>query len=83
MAALGPPPAAPAAGRETFFDFSAIHLLTDDEYTRPAARTRPEEDGLEPEFPPAALAFGSGIHGAAAFVFRGGSDGTPPSLADV
>jgi len=43
VGALGPPPAAPAAGRETFFDFSAIHLLTDDEYTRPAARTRPEE----------------------------------------
>ena len=40
-------------------------------------------DRLEPEFVPAALAFGSGIHGAAAFLFRGGSDGTPPSLADV
>jgi hypothetical protein len=31
----------------------------------------------------AVLAFGSGIHGAAAFLFRGKADGTPPSLADV
>jgi len=40
-------------------------------------------DRLEPEFVPAALAFGSGIHGAAAFLFRGRADGAPPSLADV
>ena len=40
-------------------------------------------DRLEPEFVPAALAFGSGIHGAAAFLLRGRSDGTAPSLADV
>src|SRR5262249_51750363 len=40
-------------------------------------------DRLEPEFVPAALAFGSGIHGAAAFLFRGSSEGNPPSLADV
>src|SRR2546428_6392411 len=40
-------------------------------------------DRLAPEFVPAALAFGSGIHGAAAFLFRGRTDGTVPSLADV
>ena len=40
-------------------------------------------DRLEPEFVPAALAFGSGIHGAAAFLFRGTAEGAPPSLADV
>ncbi len=40
-------------------------------------------DRLEPEFVPAALAFGSGIHGAAAFLFRGRADGAAPSLADV
>ena len=40
-------------------------------------------DRLGPDFVPAALAFGSGIHGAAAFLFRGKADGTPPSLADV
>ena len=40
-------------------------------------------DRLEPEFVPAALAFGSGNHGVAAFLFRGRADGTAPSLADV
>src|SRR5438309_8740468 len=40
-------------------------------------------DRLQPDFVPAALAFGSGIHGAAAFLFRGRADGAPPSLADV
>src|SRR5207247_6963667 len=40
-------------------------------------------DRLEPEFVPAALAFGSGIHGAAAFLLRGRAEGTPPGLADV
>jgi putative RecB family exonuclease len=40
-------------------------------------------DRVQPEFVPAALAFGSGIHGAAAFLFRGRSDGAAPSLADV
>jgi putative RecB family exonuclease len=40
-------------------------------------------DRLEPGFVPAALAFGSGIHGAAAFLFRGRTEGIPPSLADV
>ena len=40
-------------------------------------------DRLEPDFVPAALAFGSGIHGAAAFLFRGRATGTPPSLPDV
>ena len=43
----------------------------------------PGADGTEPEFVPAALAFGSGIHGAPAFLFRGRTDGTPPSLTDV
>src|SRR6266498_4186117 len=40
-------------------------------------------DRLEPEFVPAALAFGSGIHGAAAFFLRGAAAGTQPSVADV
>ena len=40
-------------------------------------------DRLEPEFVPAALAFGSGIHGAAAFLFRGLAQGAQPSVADV
>jgi len=40
-------------------------------------------DRQEPEFVPTALAFGSWIHGAAAFLFRGRTDGTAPSLADV
>src|SRR5262249_25950987 len=38
---------------------------------------------LEPDFVPAALAFGSGIHGAAAFFFRGMSPGGRPSVGDV
>ena len=40
-------------------------------------------DRLAPDFVPAALAFGSGIHGAAAFFLRGVQQGAPPSLADV
>ena len=40
-------------------------------------------DRLEPEFVPAALAFGSGIHGAAAFFLRGVQQGAPPRLDDV
>jgi putative RecB family exonuclease len=40
-------------------------------------------DRLAPEFVPAALAFGSGIHGAAAFFYRGVAQGAPPSLGDV
>lgn len=40
-------------------------------------------DRLQPDFVPAALAFGSGIHGAAAFFLRGTQQGTAPSLADV
>jgi hypothetical protein len=40
-------------------------------------------DRLEPEFVPAALAFGSGIHGAAAFLFRGLARGARPSAGDV
>jgi RecB family exonuclease len=38
---------------------------------------------VEPEFVPAALAFGSGIHGAAAFFYRGVQMGPAPSPADV
>ena len=38
---------------------------------------------LKPEFVPAALAFGSGIHGAAAFLFSGVAAGTPPTLEEV
>jgi putative RecB family exonuclease len=40
-------------------------------------------DGLQPDFVPVALAFGSGIHGAAAFFFRGAGQGERPSVADV
>src|SRR2546422_61043 len=40
-------------------------------------------DRLEPDFVPAALAFGSGIHGAAAFFFRGAGQGERPTVADV
>jgi putative RecB family exonuclease len=40
-------------------------------------------DRLAPEFVPAALAFGSGIHGAAAFFYRGVVQGAPPSVGDV
>ena len=40
-------------------------------------------DRVEPEFVPVALAFGSGIHGAAAFLFRGVGQGSRPSVADV
>src|SRR5262245_4056635 len=55
-----------------------------DQYLRCPAKYRfSSVDRLEPEFVPAALAFGFGIHGAAAFLFRGCADGTPPSLADV
>jgi hypothetical protein len=41
------------------------------------------QPGLEPDFLPAALAFGSGIHGAAAFLFRGLAKGARPSVGDV
>ncbi len=40
-------------------------------------------DRIEPDFVPAALAFGSGIHGAAAFLFRGIGEGARPSVGDV
>ncbi len=40
-------------------------------------------DRLEPDFVPAALAFGSGIHGAAAFFFNGVAAGAPPTLEEV
>ena len=40
-------------------------------------------DRLEPDFVPAARAFGSGIHAAAAVFFRGVGQGERPSVADV
>jgi putative RecB family exonuclease len=40
-------------------------------------------DRLEPAFVPAALVFGSGIHGAAAFFARGVAQGAAPCVADV
>jgi PD-(D/E)XK nuclease superfamily protein len=40
-------------------------------------------DRIDPEFVPATLIFGRGIHEAAAHYFRGTAAGTPPSLADV
>jgi putative RecB family exonuclease len=38
---------------------------------------------LEPDFVPAALAFGSGIHGAAAFFYRSVAKGERPEVGDV
>jgi hypothetical protein len=40
-------------------------------------------DRVEPDFVPAALVLGSGIHGAAAFLFRGMAQGARPDVADV
>src|SRR5512144_3187750 len=40
-------------------------------------------DRLTPDFVPAALSFGSGIHGAAALLFSGAAAGTPPTLEEV
>jgi len=40
-------------------------------------------DRLPPEFVPASLAFGSGIHGAIGFLLRQVKKGQPPSLADL
>ena len=40
-------------------------------------------DRATPDFVPAALAFGSGIHGAAAFLFTGAAAGAPPALDEV
>ena len=40
-------------------------------------------DRATPDFVPAALAFGSGIHGAAAFLFTGVAAGRPPALDEV
>ena len=40
-------------------------------------------DRLMPDFVPAALAFGSGIHGAAAFFLRGVQQGAAPKLDEV
>jgi putative RecB family exonuclease len=55
-----------------------------DQYLRCPAKYRfTYIDRLEPDFVPAALAFGSGIHGAAAFLFRGIKAGERPSVADV
>src|SRR4026209_1705127 len=39
-------------------------------------------DRLAPDFVPAALAFGSGIHGAAAFFLRGVQQGQAPKRED-
>ena len=38
---------------------------------------------MEPDFIPAALALGSGIHGAAALLFRGIASGALPTVEDV
>ena len=40
-------------------------------------------DHLQPDFVPAALAFGSGIHGAVAFLLRGVQHGNPARLEEV
>src|SRR5206468_9247430 len=40
-------------------------------------------DRLEPDFVPAARAFGSGIHAAAAVFFRGVGQGERPAVEDV
>jgi hypothetical protein len=50
-----------------------------DQYLRCPAKYRfTYVDRLEPDFVPAALVFGSGIHGAAAFLFRGLQAGERP-----
>jgi len=55
-----------------------------DQYLRCPLRYRLSYiDRVEPEFVPAALAFGSGIHGAAAFYYRAAAEGQAPSTADV
>jgi putative RecB family exonuclease len=40
-------------------------------------------DRVDPDFVPAALALGSGIHGAAALLFRGSASGARPTVGDV
>src|SRR5262245_46103067 len=40
-------------------------------------------DRVHPDFVPAALALGSGIHGAAAFLLRGMAQGARPAAGDV
>jgi putative RecB family exonuclease len=55
-----------------------------DQYLRCPARYRfIYIDHLEPDFAPASRAFGSGIHAAAAYFFRGVAQGEPPGVEDV
>jgi hypothetical protein len=55
-----------------------------DQYLRCPARYRfLYIDHVEPDFVPAARAFGSGIHAAAAYFFRGVAQGEPPEVEDV
>ena len=55
-----------------------------DQYLRCPAKYRfTYIDRLEPDFVPAALAFGSGIHGAAAFFYRAVARGERPGVGDV
>src|SRR5213593_1759705 len=69
----------PEMRRQPHVSFSQI-----DQYLRCPLKYRFQYvDRLEPEFVPAALAFGSGIHGAAAFLYRGLARGERPPVADV
>jgi len=68
-----------AIRREPHVSFTQL-----DQYLRCPLRYRlMYVDRLEPDFVPAALALGSGIHGAAAFYLRGVQRGTAPSLGQV
>ena len=69
----------PSMRRQPHVSFTQI-----DQYLRCPLKYRfTYVDRLKPEFVPAALAFGSGIHGAAAFLFNGAAAGAPPALDEV
>ena len=72
-------PSASPTRRGEYVSFSQL-----DQYLRCPLRYRfVYIDHLEPDFVPAARAFGSGIHAAAAYFFRGVAQGEPPGVEDV
>ena len=73
------PPATSATKRGEHVSFAQI-----DQYLRcPLRYSFVYIDHLEPDFVPAARAFGSGIHAAAAYFFRGAAQGKLPVVEDV
>ena len=65
--------------RQTHLSFTQL-----DQYLRCPLKYRfTYLDRVEPDFVPAALAFGSGIHGAAAFYYRAAAEGRAPSACDL